>query len=335
MPLYPVKKHATAPRISDLSGPDSDDPGEWFEATPAQRAEIERLGLRAAVDSITGPALGFPVEFLTDREVRDMTDAEFHVRYVYANRPVLWEFPTMKQWPGFKKWGNKSSLVTAVGDQIFAVANVPFPELFSDEPERNVTIRQFAEQTMGPNNNGSDVSYIFGELGDGNKMAEDLPDTSTIIPVLSAELFGLSSSPAERRRNVDRVKASFVFGPALSGSHPHRHTSAWSTLIRGLKRWFIWPEFCHNWNYPGRSFGASIKDWVENELPEIRKTRGRCTPIELFQHPGEAIFVPAYWGHAVINVEPSISISRQIGGVHQVGHTIGPWARKAMRMGEV
>ena len=53
-------------------------------------------------------------------------------------------------------------------------------------------------------------------------------------------------------------------GPALSGAQAHSHPSAFNVLVRGRKRWFLFPPTQTYW---GSSFGKPIIDWITEELP--------------------------------------------------------------------
>lgn len=87
----------------------------------------------------------------------------------------------------------------------------------------------------------------------------------------------------------------------------HRHGAAVQMTVHGWKRWLLYPAG----QYPpgdGPGGGYSTSEWlrlVYPELPEDRK------PIECIQRPGDMIYVPSDWYHAVVNLADSVAISVQ------------------------
>ncbi|KAA8497144.1 Bifunctional arginine demethylase and lysyl-hydroxylase JMJD6-A [Porphyridium purpureum] len=110
----------------------------------------------------------------------------------------------------------------------------------------------------------------------------------------------------------------FLIGPKRSGSNVHIDplaTSAWNALIAGKKRWIFFP--------PGTSRKVvKAKYWMrEGEddepidyftvaLPRMKRTLGdKFEYIEFIQKPGEIVFVPGGWWHAVLNLEDSVAVT--------------------------
>lgn len=117
-----------------------------------------------------------------------------------------------------------------------------------------------------------------------------------------------------------------MIGPQRSGSEVHIDplgTSAWNTSIRGHKRWILIP--------PGPGIDKNlvrgkhlIKDGEDDEaiqyfdfiLPRLKKTEGPEGSgkipywIEGVQQPGETIFVPGNWWHAVLNLDLTVAITQ-------------------------
>jgi histone arginine demethylase JMJD6 len=119
----------------------------------------------------------------------------------------------------------------------------------------------------------------------------------------------------------------FLIGPKRSGSEIHQDplgTSAWNTSVQGFKRWILIPpshqitkkfvrakhlmkkgeddEAIHYFDfiYPRLK---SLEHHSEGKLPEI---------IDCIQYPGETMFVPGAWWHAVINLDATIAITENV-----------------------
>ena len=90
----------------------------------------------------------------------------------------------------------------------------------------------------------------------------------------------------------------FYLGPRASGAQPHWHSEAWNWLAHGLKRWYLWPP----------ADAMYSQSHVTATLGTNRSADGRVVdrPLICDQRPGEIMIVPALWGHATVNLQPSI-----------------------------
>ncbi|KAJ6303952.1 hypothetical protein OIU77_017767 [Salix suchowensis] len=108
-----------------------------------------------------------------------------------------------------------------------------------------------------------------------------------------------------------------IIGPAGSGSSFHidpNSTSAWNAVIKGSKKWVLFPpDVIPPGVYPSPD-GAevacpvSIIEWFMNFYGATKNLKRR--PIECICKAGEVIFVPNGWWHLVINLEESIAITQ-------------------------
>ena len=106
----------------------------------------------------------------------------------------------------------------------------------------------------------------------------------------------------------------FSMGPALTGAHMHQHTTAFNLVATGRKRWALSP---YNLDKEATEQGQETKalDWFLNILPELQTELGGglCRLLEFEQGPGELVFVPDQYYHAVLNLEPGVAASKQFG----------------------
>ena len=126
--------------------------------------------------------------------------------------------------------------------------------------------------------------------------------------------------PWERQRcNVD-CEWEFYLGPTLSGSHPHHHPPAFNALVRGAKRWFVFtPEV--NISQLTGGVSRTAYQWVSEKVPELRAAGLLFS--EFTQLPGEVVYVPDSYPHAIINLEPSVGVAFQ--GIVQSNVHACPW----------
>ncbi|CAM9319956.1 unnamed protein product, partial [Ascophyllum nodosum] len=101
-----------------------------------------------------------------------------------------------------------------------------------------------------------------------------------------------------------------LIGPKRSGSAVHSDplaTSAWNTLISGRKLWFIAPPYMEDVVMPTRD--KVVSRWFIEEMPKLRAKYEDEIGIYV-QHPGETIFVPSFWVHAVLNIDDTVAVTQ-------------------------
>lgn len=99
----------------------------------------------------------------------------------------------------------------------------------------------------------------------------------------------------------------FFLGAEGSGVSWHRHNAAVQEGVYGWKRWLLLPP-----SRPPAGGGIgfwSILEWVKVVLPTLQ---GSSRPLECIVGPGDVIYVPENWFHAILNVRgDSVSVSLQ------------------------
>ena len=135
-----------------------------------------------------------------------------------------------------------------------------------------------------------------------------------VPPYFEEDLFHLVG---EHRRPPYRW---LLWGPRRSGTGVHVDplaTSAWNALISGRKRWVLFPPDVPRdivrprmWRRPGED--DEPIDYFNTLLPRLLDTRPdvAARTIEFIQLPGDTVFVPGGWWHAVLNLEDSVAITQ-------------------------
>ena len=117
---------------------------------------------------------------------------------------------------------------------------------------------------------------------------------------------------------VDQSEASS--GPAGSGSPPHYHMAAVNVLVYGRKRWTLLPP-------NDAVYGAlPVREWHAAGGPEALRDQGHRV-LECVQRPGDMLYVPDHWGHAVLNMEPSVGFATEVATAR--GHSMRLELRRA------
>ena len=125
--------------------------------------------------------------------------------------------------------------------------------------------------------------------------------------------FSFPTSLRWMRDKVPPPVKHFFVGPRGSGTHAHAHQNAFNALIYGRKRWILIPP---EYNLATVDEGdmqknAPIRGFLKNVLPQLIKQK--IDYIDIIQEPGEFIFVPDMWTHAIYNLEDSVGVAYQIG----------------------
>ncbi|KAG1333885.1 F-box protein [Cocos nucifera] len=223
---------------------------------------------------------------------RGISVEEFVESFEEPNRPVLLE-GCLESWPAMEKW-TWEQLVKVCGDVKFAAGPVEMTL------ERYFRYADSAREER--------PLYLF----DPN-FAKKVPEMGSDyeVPVYFRE--DLFSFLGEERPDYRWV----IIGPAGSGSSFHvdpNSTSAWNAVIKGSKKWVMFPpEIVPPGVHPSPD-GAevacpvSIMEWFMNFYGACKNWKRR--PIECICRTGEVVFVPNGWWHLVINLEDSVAITQ-------------------------
>jgi histone arginine demethylase JMJD6 len=129
----------------------------------------------------------------------------------------------------------------------------------------------------------------------------------------------------------DKAKPAYkwiLLGPKRSGSGIHIDpfkTSAWNILFSGKKRWImIKEEISQSIIIPKSKLKITsrtliLKQFLANHspleyfycfLPMLLKSLNPSSYVQFIQNPGETVFVPGGWWHAVVNLENSFAFTQ-------------------------
>eukprot|EP00729_Bicosta_minor_P007432 gene7432-22514_t len=162
------------------------------------------------------------------------------------------------------------------------------------------TLAEFVESVMETptpiNSSATGFKYIFNTIEGTHPLKDDFA-----IPEVLEQVAALYEANTGHREGM----FDFSFG---SGAHAHVHRSAWNALVRGRKQWVLFPADVLS--PEGVSQNMPALEWFRTHLPKLRNAG---MVVEFVQEAGEVVLVPDNWGHAVLNLEPSIGVAKQMG----------------------
>eukprot|EP00030_Apusomonadida_sp_AF-17_P002464 a339756_108.p1 GENE.a339756_108~~a339756_108.p1 ORF type:complete len:410 (+),score=162.32 a339756_108:177-1232(+) len=219
----------------------------------------------------------------------------FRKKFEHLDRPVMIR-GCAKGWPALKEWEPKRMAKT-MGDVEFRVSGT--------RTKLKHYLRYAAE------NKDDNPFYLF-ELDLTGEGREPILDHYTVPKIFHYDYFGVLP---ERMRPPFRW---IVIGPERSGTVMHQDpmgTSAWNTLTHGHKRWIMFPPHIKKSSFHPKNLRTeenlnNVIYWYKDVYPYCVKHAKELEMMECIQAPGETIFVPGDWWHAVINLDMTVAITQ-------------------------
>lgn len=239
------------------------------------------------------------VDVLPRIDSRTLSPQEFRNKYELPRIPIILTH-VMDDWPAMKKWTVKK-LAKKYRNQQFKVGE--------DNKGNSVKLKMKYYKDYVKCNKDDSPLYIFdGNYGEHKKKRTFLEDYE-VPDYFKEDLFHFCS---ERRRPPYRW---MVLGPKRSGTSVHIDplgTHAWNAIISGYKRWILFPTFTPRHLLKQKLPDSEAVTWFKHLHPQTSDPNwpADCKPIECLQGPGEVMFVPGGWWHAVLNVSDTIAVTQ-------------------------
>ena len=229
--------------------------------------------------------------------------AEFSHRIEKNNQPCLIQ-NLLQHWPAMKAWTSSSAIKSIVPKDYGC-------KVGSDDDGYAVRLRykHFHRYAHDPEHGLKDDSplYVF----DSNMLEKTGMAKEYIVPHLFSE--DLLKYAGEDRRPPFRW---VCIGGARWGTGIHVDplgTSAWNALITGHKRWALFPPgFVPKSVLKPKGVDSAVR-WFDVVWPETQEpaweAKGYPKPINVWQGPGETVFVPSGWWHVVVNLDFTVAVT--------------------------
>ena len=121
-----------------------------------------------------------------------------------------------------------------------------------------------------------------------------------------------------------KLSIQLFLGGRGTGAPLHLHTDALNVLAWGRKRWLLYPPSCAGSKV--QSAASSLRaHFAAREGGQERGTatttmkrvhacgvESHAEPFEVIQEAGDAVFVPASWGHLTVNLQESVGVAFEL-----------------------
>lgn len=204
--------------------------------------------------------------------------------FKYANSPYI-----------IRKWDKEKIIDWDYLKIFYGEKKVVAYRTFNRNDSRIFTIREYIEYTTR-NTNDTRPYYILDWF-----IEKNCPEV-----IYNYEVPFLFKSWLDYIPNFIRPYfLAFYIGAKNSASPLHLDimgTSAWNTVFTGRKLWVFYPYNQSNLVYNGKinPFEPDYRTY-----PLFKKAQG----FYCLQEEGDLVYTPSGWWHAVLNIEPSISIT--------------------------
>jgi len=227
---------------------------------------------------------------------------------VPLDEPIIFTNATTA-WPAIQRWTRDRLLQDPLRGQV--EMNAGLSEHIREEQEGGskdkivqVTVADHIRQIRQKPDH-----YIFGQL----------PREEDIIAFMNANL------PKEAKNSFNAMdiffyndikvpkrlsgklwrKTTLALGGSRSGMLFHSHNVAWCALVYGRKRWLFYDDETFQEPPWANNYDMLVNQYVHDK--HFRDWWGR-RGWECVQEPGELMYIPAYFEHAVMNIGETIGI---------------------------
>ena len=171
------------------------------------------------------------------------------------------------------------------------------------EDEREAAPRESAA-AADDDGAAADMYYWFGEHGEELKAltsAYPIPRYATPGALLSFAAFAGSGAGPSDEAPSQPPELSFGVGADGSGVPFHFHNDGFSEVLHGGKYWLLYPH-----KPPRFRENATSVSWLRRDYPQLTV---RERPFECLIGPGDLLYFPKGWWHAVVNVGETVFMS--------------------------
>lgn len=249
--------------------------------------------------------------------VEEMTLDDFNCQFLLPRCPAIL-LGAAANWRATARWSSEDELLKHYGDVPFKVSEIAPPFACAKPLKIELPLRVYLDETKATQ---ADFPFYIFERDLGGPRAPLLEDFEPPA-YFRDDLYDTT----EYTRAFFPLYRYYVIGVERTGSNLHVDpscTTAWNTLLCGRKRWVLFPPGDSE-DYRTRIGASSLRDdrgdvkppayWWLDVYPELLASGAakELGMLEYVQRPGETIFVPFGWWHAVLNIGFTAAVTQNL-----------------------
>ena len=229
------------------------------------------------------------------------SEAEFFAEFVEKNRPCHLK-GAAKHWKAYREWGSLDYLRRKTTRYATVVANgKPNDDHTTGKRalKRLIRFHEFLDRaaTKPPYLKGG---WVLGaeERGGLGGLISDIGDYSFISSITGSTLPGME---------YDATYRIFFYCRSYTDWHYHVGEEALMTQVTGTKEILLLPPTEHTWNVlkPIEAKKGYFYNVDVDEFPQYAD----LVPYKVVSEPGDALYIPVYWWHAVYAPESDFGVT--------------------------
>jgi len=210
------------------------------------------------------------------------------------------------EWPSTDLW-RFAALVRDFGEAQFLLSRKTF-----DSPILECELADYASYVRSDGLYHRNPLYVFHEMFNDDPCMEMLDEFES--PVIINDLFSFIDEYDDLRPPYRWL----LIGTRRSGTFAHQDphgSAAWNATVTGFKRWVMLPPDISKELVLSTSEEHDTFGWFQNLEPLLAQlsTEQREQCVDFISGPGDIVWVPSEWWHAVINLSPwTVAITENV-----------------------
>jgi hypothetical protein len=230
-----------------------------------------------------------------------ITQRDFMERHVHRNRACLVKH-AVHHWPAYEKWRDIGYLKTHSMNRPVTIREQVISETIGwSSPEIRKQLRQLAASVAKQ----IDFHDFLARLERANEPLPLVADSCRFsagspLEPLRGDVSGLPFMPTLKKSRLYPPYRVFLYSNSYTDWHFHPTDETFMTQIVGAKEVLLLPPDDESWEglYPIIEKTGRLYDIDTDRFPGARTLR----PYRLTVEPGDAVFIPVFWWHAVESV---------------------------------
>lgn len=243
---------------------------------------------------------------LEEVDAARLDERTFRRVYVEHNRPCVLR-GAISHWPACAKWGDEAYLKSRTANLPMPARRQPLPEyIHAAAAEIRPHLEQqwdSAHETMGFHDfltqaHGEDGQLVLGSV---------LLEPKSKLGPLHLDLGDFKFLPTLAGSRMYAPHRAFIYRHSYTDWHYHATDETFMTQVVGTKEVLLLPPDRATWEalWPVVRTTGRLYDVDTARFPRF----AQIVPLRVVVRPGDALYIPAYWWHAVASIDNQFGVT--------------------------